>query len=37
MSIEALAMLARKQMRAVPADNMPAQRAFMHQALGLAV
>ena len=35
--VEAMAMLAKGQVRAVPANDMPAQRAFVHQVLGLAV
>ena len=34
--VEAMAMLAKGQVRAVPADDMPAQRAFVHQVFGLA-
>ena len=34
--IEAMAMLAKGQVRAAPAIDMPAQRAFVHQILGLA-
>jgi IS6 family transposase len=34
--VEAMAMLAKGQVRAVPANHMPAQRAFVHQAFGLA-
>ncbi len=33
---EALAMLTRGQVRAVPANDLPAQRAFVHQIFGLA-
>ena len=35
--VEAMAMLAKGQVRAVPANDMPAQRALVHQAFGLAV
>jgi hypothetical protein len=31
-----MAMLAKGQVCAVPGDDMPAQRAFVHQAFGLA-
>jgi len=34
--VEAMAMLAKGQVRAVPANDMPAQRAFIHQMFGLA-
>ena len=34
--IEAMAMLAKGQVRAVPRDDMPAQRAFVQQIFGLA-
>jgi IS6 family transposase len=34
--IEAMAMLSKGQVRAAPADNVPAQRAFVHQLFGLA-
>jgi transposase, IS6 family len=34
--VEALAMLAKGQVRAAPRDDMPAQRAFVHQIFGLA-
>ncbi len=34
--IEAMAMLAKGQVRAAPATDMPAQRAFVHQVFGLA-
>ena len=34
--VEAMAMLAKGQVHAVPANDMPAQRAFVHQAFGLA-
>ena len=34
--VEAMAMLAKGQVRAVPANDMPAQRAFVHQIFGLA-
>ena len=33
--IEAVAMLAKGQVRAVPTNDMPAQRAFVHQLFGL--
>ncbi len=33
---EAMAMLAKGQVRAVPGDDIPAQRAFVHQIFGLA-
>ena len=33
---ETMAMLAKGQVRAAPANDMPAQRAFVHQAFGLA-
>ena len=35
--VEAMAMLAKGQVRAVPANDMPAQRALVHQVFGLAV
>ena len=35
--VEAMAMLAKGQVRAVPANDMPAQRAFVHQVFGLAI
>ena len=34
--VEAMAMLAKGQVRAAPKDDMPAQRAFVHQVFGLA-
>src|SRR5688572_29175434 len=34
--VEALAMLAKGQVRAAPANDLPAQRAFVHQVFGLA-
>ncbi len=34
--VEAMAMLAKGQVRAAPRDDMPAQRAFIHQVFGLA-
>ena len=34
--VEALAMLAKGQVRAAPRDDMPAQRTFVHQLFGLA-
>ena len=34
--VEAVAMLAKGQVRAVPANDVPAQRAFVHQIFGLA-
>ena len=34
--VEAMAMLAKGQVRAVPGDDMPAQRAFVHEIFGLA-
>ena len=34
--VEAMAMLAKGQVRAVPGNNMPAQRAFVHRIFGLA-
>jgi IS6 family transposase len=33
--IEAMAMLAKGQVRAVPKNNVPAQRSFVHQLFGL--
>ena len=33
--VEAMAMLAKGQVRAVPGDDMPAQRAFVHRVFGL--
>ena len=34
--VEAMAMLAKGQVRAAPANDMPAQRSFVHQLFGLA-
>jgi transposase-like protein len=34
--VEAMAMLTKGQVRAVPGHDMPAQRAFVHQIFGLA-
>jgi transposase, IS6 family len=34
--VEAMAMPAKGQVRAVPANDVPAQRAFVHRAFGLA-
>ncbi len=34
--VEAMAMLAKGQVRAVPANDMPAQRTFVHHVFGLA-
>ena len=34
--VEATAMLAKGQVRAVPADDISAQRAFVHQVFGVA-
>jgi transposase, IS6 family len=34
--VEAVAMLAKGQVRAAPANDLPAQRAFIHQVFGLA-
>ena len=34
--VEAMATLAKGQVRSVPGDDMPAQRAFVHQIFGLA-
>ncbi len=34
--VEALAMLAKGQVRAAPANDLPAQRAFVHRVFGLA-
>jgi IS6 family transposase len=34
--VEAMAMLAKGQVRAVPGDDMPAQRAFVHRVFGLS-
>ena len=34
--VEAMAMLAKGQVCAVPANDVPAQRAFVHQVFGLA-
>ncbi len=33
--VEAMAMLAKGQVRAVPSDDRPARRAFVHQLFGL--
>jgi transposase, IS6 family len=33
--VEAVAMLAKGQVRAVPRNDLPAQRAFVHQVFGL--
>jgi len=33
--VEAMAMLAKGQVRPVPGNDMPAQRAFVHQVFGL--
>jgi hypothetical protein len=33
--VEAMAMLAKGQVRAAPADDVPAQRAFVHRLFGL--
>ena len=35
--VEAMEMLAKGQVRAAPRDDMPAQRAFVHQLFDLAV
>ena len=35
--VEAMAMVVKGQVRAVPANDMPAQRAFVHQVFGVAV
>jgi transposase-like protein len=35
--VEAMAMLVKGQVRAAPANDMPAQRAFVHLVFGLAV
>src|SRR3954466_9899805 len=35
--VEAMAMLAKGQVRAVPRHDMPAQRAFVHEIFGVAV
>ncbi len=35
--VEAMAMLAKRQVRAVPTNNMPAQRVFIHRLFGVAV
>jgi hypothetical protein len=35
--VEAMAMLAKGQVRAVPANDMPAQRTFVHQLFGLVL
>jgi len=34
--VEGMAMLAKGQVRAVPANDVPAQRAFVHQVFGVA-
>ena len=34
--VEAMAMLAKGQVRTVPANDMPAQRTFVHRVFGLA-
>jgi hypothetical protein len=34
--VEAMAMLAKGQVRVVPANDLPAQRAFVHQVFGVA-
>ena len=34
--VEAMAMLAKGQVRAAPANDMPVQRTFVHQLFGLA-
>ena len=34
--IEAMVMLSKGQVRAIPANDIPAQRAFVHQLFGLA-
>ena len=34
--VEAMVMLAKGQVRAVPREDMPAQRAFIHRIFGLA-
>ena len=34
--VEAMAMLAKGQVRLVPANDVPAQRAFVHRVFGLA-
>jgi IS6 family transposase len=34
--VEAMAMLAKGQVRAVPANDLPAQRAVVHRVFGLA-
>ena len=34
--VEAMAMLGKGRVRAVPGHDMPAQRAFIHQIFGLA-
>jgi hypothetical protein len=34
--VEAMAMLAKGQVRTMPANDMPAQRAFVHRVFGLA-
>jgi hypothetical protein len=35
--VETMTMLAKRQVRAVPGDAMPAQRGFIHQLFGLVV
>jgi transposase, IS6 family len=34
--VEAMAMLSKGQVRAVPRNDLPAQRTFVHQVFGLA-
>ena len=34
--VEAMAILAKGQVRAAPANDLPAQRAFVHRVFGLA-
>ena len=34
--VEAMTMLSKGQVRAVPVNDMPAQRAFVHRVFGLA-
>ncbi len=34
--VEAMAMLSKGQVRAVPANDLPAQRGFVHRVFGLA-
>jgi transposase, IS6 family len=34
--VEAMAMLAKGQVRVAPVNDMPAQRAFVHRAFGVA-